>query len=269
MSFDKNKSNRIDAALANEPPGLWPFLVAGYPNLEITAAMLRTLNGLSIRGVELGIPFSDPIADGPVIQHAFSEALDNGVTLSKIFEMVSAARSEIDYPLLAMVSASIIYRVGIESFVQRSRDAGFDGLIVPDISLEEAPTLAEAVQRAELRLSMLVAPTTPNDRQARIADLASGFLYFVSIQGTTGARNELPGELENQVQALKASTDLPVLIGFGISRPEHVKEVCRYADGAIVGSAIVRMMSNSANDGKANDFLIEEVTDFIDRLATG
>ena len=269
MSASNSGTNRIDSALSNASTGLWPFIAAGYPCLEITEALLKAMNGLPIRGVELGIPFYDPIADGPVIQHVFSKALDGGITLSRIFEMVSKVRSEIDYPLLAMVSASIVYRVEIEPFVKKAGDAGFDGFIVPDISLEEAPTLAKSVGEQALRLSMLVAPTTPADRQERIAAVASGFLYYVSIQGTTGARNALPADLESQVRALKASTSLPVLIGFGISRSEHVKEVCRYADGAIVGSAIVRKISDSVKEGKSNDALVEDVTGFIHQLATG
>ena len=264
---DPTVNNRIDIALADQPPGLWPFLAAGYPDLATTAALLKALDALPIRGVELGIPFSDPIADGPVIQRAFSEALSGGLKLRDVFEMVSALRGEIRYPLLAMVSASIVYRVGIETFVNNASAAGFDGLIVPDISLEEAPRLAEAAGGAGLRLSMLIAPTTPAERRERIADVSSGFLYYVSVQGTTGARESLPADLKTNVCELKDATDSPVLVGFGIGNPSQVREVCGYADGAIVGSAIVRRITELCEQGKPGPALVAEVTAFIGELA--
>ncbi|MFQ5411812.1 MAG: tryptophan synthase subunit alpha [Phycisphaerae bacterium] len=262
-----NGIDRIATALTDHSPGLWPFIAAGHPNLDTTADLLRALNDLPIRGVELGIPFSDPIADGPVIQKAFTEALAGGITLGGTFDMVSAARGEIDYPLLAMVSASIVYRVGVESFVQNAAAAGFDGLIVPDLSLEEAPRLATSAAKAGMALSMLIAPTTPDDRQRRIADLASGFLYYVSVQGTTGTRDRLPPDLKQNVVSLKRATALPVLVGFGISRASQVSEVCAYADGAIVGSAIVRKMGNLSEAAESKSNISRDVSAFIDALS--
>jgi len=264
---DSTTKNRIDIALADQPPGLWPFLAAGYPDLETTAAMLKALDELPIRGVELGIPFSDPIADGPVIQRAFSEALAAGLKLREVFEMVSALRGAIRYPLLAMVSASIVYRVGIETFVKKASEAGFDGLIVPDISLEEAPRLTEAAAGAGLRLSMLIAPTTPAERRERIAEVSSGFLYYVSVQGTTGARASLPADLKTNVCELKDATSSPVLVGFGIGNASQVREVCGYADGAIAGSAIVRKITELYEQGKTGSALVSEVTACIRALA--
>ncbi|HKQ47141.1 MAG TPA: tryptophan synthase subunit alpha [Phycisphaerae bacterium] len=266
MGIDPS-TNRIDTAFANRPPGLWPFIAAGYPNLEITAALLQRLNTLPIRGVELGIPFSDPIADGPVIQQAFTRALASGIKVQDVFEMVASVRAQIAYPLLAMVSASIVYRRGVEVFAAEAHMAGFDGLIVPDISLEEAPALALAAAKENLRLSMLVAPTTPPERRRRIAQAATGFLYYVSVQGTTGERAALPAALADEVRSLKAESSLPVLVGFGISRPDHVREVCRFADGAIVGSAIVHRMATSAQPiGRTAD-LIDDVARFVGDLA--
>ena len=267
MPSDSTTNNRIDTALADQPPGLWPFLAAGYPDLATTAALLKALDKLPIRGVELGIPFSDPIADGPVIQRAFSEALAAGLKLQEVFEMVSKLRGAIRYPLLAMVSASIVYRVGIETFVKHSSDAGFDGLIVPDISLEEAPRLTEAAAGAGLRLSMLIAPTTPAKRRERIADVSSGFLYYVSVQGTTGARAKLPADLKTNVCNLKDATGAPVLVGFGIGNSSQVREVCGYADGAIAGSAIVRRITELHEQGKPATALVAEVAAFIRDLA--
>ncbi len=260
-------AHRIDAAFADAPPGLWPFLPAGYPSLEVTTGLLRAMNDLPIRGVELGFPFSDPIADGPVIQHAFSEALVGGLRVARVFDAVAEARPGIRYPLLAMVSASIVYRLGLHAFVERARAAGFDGLIVPDLSLEEAPGLSEAARGADLRLSLLVAPTTPPDRRRRIAAAASGFLYYVSVQGTTGSRDRLPAELESQVRALKTESRLPILVGFGISRPEQVRAVCGYADGAIVGSAIVRAIEASIARSNSRADLVASTAGFIRELA--
>lgn len=264
---NKPPGNRIDTAFASRSPGLWPFFAAGYPSLEATAALLQRLNSLPIRGVELGIPFSDPIADGPVIQHAFTQALASGVKVRDVFEMVASVRAQIVYPLLAMVSASIVYRRGVEAFAAEASTAGFDGLIVPDISLEEAPTLAAAAAKENLRLSMLVAPTTPPERRRQIAQVASGFLYYVSVQGTTGERAVLPGALADEVRALKSETSLSVLVGFGISRPDQVREVCRFADGAIVGSAIVHRMADVVQSGRRASEVLDATLQFVGNLA--
>ncbi|HVP12879.1 MAG TPA: tryptophan synthase subunit alpha [Phycisphaerae bacterium] len=259
--------SRIDAALTTKPPGLWPFLAAGYPSLDATAAMLRALAALPIRGVELGFPFSDSIADGPVIQHAFGQALAGGVHVNAIFEMVTKARREIDYPLLAMVSASIVYRMGVEAFISRTATAGFDGLIVPDLSLEEAPAIAKVVAQAGLRLSMLIAPTTPPDRERQIADVASGFLYYVSVQGTTGERQALPADLPDHVGRIRKATGLPVLVGFGIGTPRQVQDVCAYSSGAIVGSAIVRRIKTDLDARRGTEQIVRAAVQFIAELA--
>jgi len=252
--------------LADEAPGLWPFLAAGYPSIDTTAALLRGFSKLPIRGVELGFPFSDPIADGPVIQRAFSNVLAEGLRVSEVFDMVASVRRDVGFPLVAMASASIVYRIGVGQFVDRARSAGFDGLIVPDISLEEAPDLSECADAAGLRLSMLIAPTTPLDREKRIAQVASGFLYYVSVQGTTGERHKLPSDLNDHVAELREGTGLPVLVGFGISRPEHVRTVCGFADGAIVGSAIVHKISNLVDAGGGKEAIVEDVMRFVAEL---
>ena len=261
-------SNRIDAILSRSPPGLWPFLAAGDPDLATTEALLTRLANVPIRGVELGFPFSDPVADGPVIQAAFHRALEAGLRVAQIFDMVKRIRGVFPHAILAMVSASIVYRIGPDDFVARAAEAGFDGLIVPDLSLEEAPALAGAVRSAGLRLGMLVAPTTPPDRRRKIADAASGFIYYVSIQGTTGQRDRLAADLAAQVQQVKTETKLPVLVGFGLSRPEHVRDVCQLADGAIVGSAIVQRIDELARSGKSRSELVESAAKFIESLVT-
>ncbi|MEK6643630.1 MAG: tryptophan synthase subunit alpha [Planctomycetota bacterium] len=261
--------NRIDAALRGSPPGLWPFLAAGYPDIATTCELLRAMAELPIRGVELGFPFSDPIADGPVIQAAFTHALTAGLRVDDIFDMVrTARRNGVAYPIVAMVSASIVYRRGVDLFVTRAAESGFDGLIVPDLSLEEAPTLSKACDKAHLRLCMLIAPTTPADRRRRIADAASGFLYYVSVQGVTGQRDALPVDLSAQVRQIKTTTGRPVLVGFGISQPAHVREVCSYADGAIVGSAIVRRMAEAHSTGVSRQELLRGTVDQVRSLTS-
>jgi tryptophan synthase alpha chain len=261
--------NRIDIALRGSPPGLWPFLAAGFPDIATTSELLRALTKLPIRGLELGFPFSDPIADGPVIQAAFTHALTAGLRVDDIFDMVKTARQEgVAYPIVAMVSASIVYRRGVERFVVRAAMSGFDGLIVPDLSLEEAPALFTACERLQLRLCMLVAPTTPEDRRRRIANAAGGFLYYISVQGVTGQRDALPADLSSQVRQLKTATGRPVLVGFGISLPAHVHEVCSFADGAIVGSAIVRGMAEAMKAGVFGPSLVQGTLDQVRSLTS-
>lgn len=255
-------------ALRDSPPGLWPFLPAGYPDISFTGALLRGLAKLPIRGVELGFPFSDPIADGPVIQAAFTAALEKGLRVNQVFDAVRSARGDgVAYPIVAMVSASIVYRLGAETFVASAEEAGFDGLIIPDLSLEEAPKLATACGKADLRLCMLTAPTTPADRLRRIAEISSGFLYYVSVQGVTGQRDTLPVDLEAHVRQIKAESGLPTLVGFGISQPEHVKTVCGFADGAIVGSAIVRRMTEILGTRETSQDALARALDFVGSLS--
>ncbi len=261
------RASRIDRSLADLPPGLWPFLPAGYPDLAATEALIRRCAELPIRGLELGFPFSDPIADGPVIQHAFTRSLDAGLRVESIFQMVHRLRSTVSVPLIVMASASIIYRIGLDAFVTRTADCGLDGLIVPDLSLEEAPRLSELTARSGLGLCMLVAPTTPDDRQARIAQVARGFLYYVSVQGTTGARDRLPTDLADHVARLRAETRLPVLVGFGISSRQQVQEVCRFADGAIVGSAVVQRITELVDSRAEPRRLVDETARLVQSLA--
>lgn len=266
-ALSTNPVNRIDATLAAQPSGLWPFIPAGYPSVAFTASLLRGLESLPIRGVEIGFPFSDPIADGPVIQEAFTHSLAAGTRVDDIFALIASVRRDVSYPILGMVSASIIYRIGADEFIARAAAAGIDGLIIPDISLEEAPAIVERVHAAGLRVAMLVAPTTPPDRQDRIARLAGGFLYYVSVQGTTGARGKLPPDLRGHLEDIRQRTQRPVLVGFGIGTADQVREVCTFADGAIVGSAIVARISQLVTKGCNEEQLLAECMLFVAELA--
>ncbi len=223
-----------------------PFITAADPNLGFTRQVLRKLDQLGCSMAEVGIPYSDPIADGPVIQASYTRALGTKVKLHDIFGQIALERPNISMPMVSMVSYAIIHRQGPERFVDDAMAAGFAGAIVPDLLVEESASLASICKAKQFNLIQLVTPTTPRERALRIAELSSGFLYFVSVTGITGERNELPPDLVDRVSWLRERTPLPICIGFGISRPEHVRLLAPVSDGLIVGSAIVRLMEQAA-----------------------
>ncbi len=220
-----------------------PFVTAGDPDLDFTAAVLRELASRGSNLCEVGIPYSDPIADGPVIQASYTRVLDRGLRLKQILDVLGQTAPELSMPVVTMVSYSIVYRYGLERYVAAAKAAGAAGAIVPDLLVEEADEFAEICRREDFSLIMLVTPTTPRERALRIAATSTGFLYYVSVTGITGERTDLPPELLENVNWLKQQTDLPICIGFGISQPEHVKLLAPVADGLIVGSAIVRRIA--------------------------
>jgi tryptophan synthase alpha chain len=222
--------------------GLLPFIPAGYPDLAATAALLPALERAGASAIEVGIPFSDPIADGPVIQEAFTAALAKGLKLKDVLKTVREARAAVSIPLVSMVSFSIVFRYGPERYFADAKAAGFDGLILPDLPPPEAEGICQKVRAAGLDTILLVAPTTTPQRRKEIARLCSGFIYYLSVSGITGERQKLPEDLANQLRQLRAASEMPVCVGFGISRPEHVRQLNGLADGAIVGSAIVRRL---------------------------
>ena len=240
------------AALAKDGrKALAPFVTAGDPDLETTLAVLEALDRAGAAVCELGVPYSDPIADGPVIQASYTRALAAGFTLEKFFAMVRKATGRVKMPILAMVSYSIIYRRGIDRFVDDAAAAGLVGLVVPDLPLEESDVLDATCKGANLALVRLVTPTTPPERAAEIARRSTGFLYCVSVAGVTGARTDLPAGLVERVTWLRTKTDVPVLVGFGVSTPEQVKLLSSVADGTIVGSALVRRVGELSSQGTA------------------
>lgn len=230
---------------------LMPFIPAGYPDLETTAALLPALEEAGASIIEIGIPFSDPIADGPIIQEAFTETLKSKLELADIFKTIATAREKVSIPLVAMVSYSIVFRYGLARFLTNAKMAGFDGLIIPDLPPPEAQKVCGQIRSAGLDTVLLIAPTTAPERRAEIASLCSGFVYYLSVAGITGERQQLPADLRDNVTQLKAASNRPVCVGFGISKPEHVKQLSEVADGAIVGSAVVRRMKEHINEGPA------------------
>lgn len=230
---------------------LMPFISAGYPDLATTEATLPALEAAGASLIEIGFPFSDPIADGPVIQESYTVALSKKLKIADVFEAVARARSRVSMPLVSMVSYSIVYRYGVDRFVATAKQAGFDGLILPDLPPPEAQNICDRVRAGGLDTILLVAPTTSPQRRSEIARLSSGFIYYLSVSGITGERDRLPADLADNVRQLKGLTDRPICVGFGISKPEHVAQLRGVADGAIVGSALVKRMKGRLNDGPA------------------
>lgn len=228
---------------------LMPFVPAGYPDLETTTACILALQAAGASLIEVGFPFSDPIADGPTIQEAFTYALGRGVRIAQVIEKVKSIRDRVTTPLVAMLSYSIVYRYSLERFVRELRDAGFAGLILPDLPPPEAQNVCDEIRAGGLDTVLMIAPTTSRERRLEIARLCSGFVYYLSVAGITGERDQLPADLAANVRELKSNTDVPVCIGFGIHRAAQVAQLRGIADGAIVGTAFVRRMREHVNDG--------------------
>lgn len=268
--------NRIDALFAKLRAegrrALMPFVTAGDPDLGTTAALIGDL--LRNRGadlIEIGVPYSDPIADGPVISASYTRALQKGIKLADILTTISRIRAEgqgtvvEQAPLVTMISYAIIFRHGVERYLDEAAAAGVDGLIVPDLPVEESAELRAKMDTRNLRLIQLVTPTTPRERAVEIARNTTGFLYYVSVAGITGERRELPPELVDNVAWLRTQTDLPICIGFGISGPDQVKQLAPVADGLIVGSALVRRLVDA--DTKPQAQVLDEIGQYIGELA--
>ena len=228
-----------------------PFLTAGDPDLDASVYLARELAKRGANLIEIGFPYSDPIADGSVIQASYTRALEKGVLVDDIFRAVrrladDPALKSRRIPMVAMVSYSLVYHRGPARFLQQARAAGLSGAIVPDLPVEESEELAALAAADDFKLIQLVTPTTPRERAVRIAKASTGFLYCVSVTGITGERSSLPPELPAQLIWLRQETDLPLCVGFGISRAEHVQMLRPLADGVIVGSAIVRRLEQGA-----------------------
>ncbi|MEE3333569.1 MAG: tryptophan synthase subunit alpha [Ruminococcus sp.] len=224
-----------------------PFITCGDPNLETTAKAVRAMaqNGADL--IELGIPFSDPTAEGPVIQAANIRALNGGVDTEKIFDLVRDLRTDVTVPMVFMTYANVVFSYGTDKFISICREIGIDGLILPDIPFEEKEEFTAICRRYDVDLISLIAPTSEN-RIGMIAREAEGFIYLVSSLGVTGERNEITTDLGSIVKVIRESTDIPCAIGFGISTPEQANQMAAIADGAIVGSAIVRLLEQYGKD---------------------
>jgi len=241
---------------------LIPYFTAGDPSLAMTRQLVVEAAKRGADIIELGIPFSDPLADGPVIQRATQRALRSGVTLPRVLELVREMRGEVAVPLVFLSYYNPILAFGLKAFCRAAVEAGVDGVIVADLPPEEAGPLSAEARPAGLELIHLVAPTSTPDRMRKIAKATGGFIYMVSLTGVTGARAELPPDLAQRLRVLRGITTKPVCVGFGISTPEQTALVGRFADGVIVASAIVRLAEEHAG---APD-LVSRVGDFIAAL---
>lgn len=244
---------------------LAPFVTAGDPDAATSVAVIEAADRAGASLCELGVPYSDPIADGPVIQASYTRALGAGVTLDGVFDVAREAAARVRMPVLAMGSYALIFRRGIGRFVADARAAGLAGLVVPDLPLEEADELDLACREAGLALVRLVTPTTPPARAEAIARASTGFLYCVSVAGVTGARTALPDGLRERVAWLATKTSVPIVVGFGIAAPEQVRAVAEVADGVIVGSALVRRIAAAAAGPR--EALLDDVGRFVGELA--
>lgn len=259
-----NRIDRIFKDLSQQgAKALMPFITAGDGGVDKLPAVIPALERGGASICEIGIAFSDPIADGPVIQASMTRALDAGVTVEQVFDAVREARPNTEMGLVAMVSYSIVYRIGLERFIGDAKDAGFDGFIFPDLPLEESQNARDATADAGLILSMLIAPTTPIERAQQIAAASTGFAYVVSRRGITGESSSLPPDLPDRLTKLREVTDAPMAVGFGISTTEQVRDVVSVADAAIVGSAMVRRLHDGTGDPAA------EAEQFTRELAAG
>ena len=263
------KDNRLVRAFAElrgaGHKALLPFVTAGYPDLATTADLLKDFESRGTRICEIGVPFTDPIADGPTIQASYTDALAAGVTSDEIFDMVKSYRAGGGrMALAAMVSYSIVHRHDAKKYLGEAAEAGFDAVIVPDLPLGEAGAVAPLAASHGLCNVMLIAPTTPPRRRVEIAENSRGFIYCISVAGITGERDRLPDAVIAAVAELRKHTGTPVCVGFGISNPEMVARVCEVADGAIVGSAIIHRITDAKD--LPRDQLVQRVGEFVREL---
>lgn len=255
--------SRIDDAFARmraeHRTGLVTYVTAGDPDLATTAAILERLDAAGADVLEVGVPFSDPLADGPVIQRATERALAAGATLDGVLAMVAEVRPKVAAPIVIFSYANPILRMGLDRFAAQAQAAGVDGVLTLDVPPEEAGTLHATFTAAGIDTIFLLSPTTTTERIRRAATLGSGFLYGISRLGVTGARTEVADSAESLAARVRQETDRPLALGFGVSRPEHVRSIGRWADAAVVGSALVQAI---ADHGQAPG-LLDEVERYV------
>ena len=252
MQITKNESlSKVDEKFCdlknNKKLALMPFIMAGDPNIEITSKILLRLQENGADLIELGIPYSDPLADGPVIQVSASRALKSGTSPRKVIKLLESLKGKLNIPIILFSYLNPLLCFGFEKFCEMASNAGVSGLIVPDLPLEEAYKFSKIVSNHSMDLILLVAPTTPFERMKQISNHTKGFTYLVSVTGVPGERNKMENRVENLIAKLKDVNSNPIAVGFGISTPEHVNKVREWgADGVIIGSAFVKRISSSS-----------------------
>lgn len=253
--------NRIDAIFGqlkeDKRCALMPYLMAGYPDIEASLELLVAVGDAGADLIEFGIPYSDPLADGPTIQAAAEAALGNNVNTSIVFDLVRRARERTETPIVLMTYYNTIYRYGLDRFAHDAFECGADGVITPDLPPEEAGPWKEAASKHSIATVMLVAPTSTDERVMKVTDASQGFVYCVSLTGVTGARTSLPANLTDFIKRVRGITEKPLAVGFGISEPEQAKYISEVADGVIIGSALVNLI------GQSKDKFVEAATAYI------
>ncbi|MFC1631970.1 tryptophan synthase subunit alpha [Candidatus Omnitrophota bacterium] len=238
------------------------FITCGDPNLTTTARLAQELDRLGVDILELGVPFSDPLADGPTIQAASQRALKNKVNLKSVLRLVKQLRQKTALPIVLLTYFNVVFHFGLEAFVQQAKRAGVDGVVIPDLPVEEAGQLSQISRREKFANIFLLAPTSDLKRIKKICASSTGFIYYVSLTGTTGARQALPKELINQVRRVKRNTAKPVCVGFGVSSVQQAKDIARVADGVIVGSAFIKIIAKNLGSKE----LVPRIVSFAKRL---
>ncbi len=251
----------IKAAFNKHGKAFIPFITCGDPNVETTKELVFALERAGADIIELGIPFSDPTAEGPVIQGANLRALEGGITTDAVFDMVTEIRDKVSIPLVFMTYGNIVYHYGVERFCKRAQETGIDGLILPDTPFEEKNEFALACKAHDIAYISLIAPTS-EDRIAMIAREAQGFVYCVSSLGVTGTRTSITTDITSMVEQVRTHTDVPVAVGFGISSPDTAAAMAAKSDGAIVGSALVKLIAEHGINAP------KHVEEFATELAT-
>jgi tryptophan synthase alpha chain len=249
--------NPIDAMFrelrAAKRAAFMPFVTAGDPDLAFTRELLPAVADAGADVIEVGFPFSDPIADGPVIQASYTRALEKHLKLADLFAALKDVTNRPGWktPLVAMASYSLVFKKGPAAFIDAAQAAGLSGMVVPDLPVEEAEDLSKLAADRDFKLILLVTPTTSPERAEKVVTACGGFVYVVSVVGITGQRDQLPAGLRELLARLRQMTELPLCVGFGVSKPEHVRELKQIADGVIVGSALVKKLDRAADDRDA------------------
>lgn len=255
---------RFAALRARGERALIPFVTAGDPDLATTQALVLAAAQAGADLIEIGVPFSDPLAEGPTVQRASERALRSGASLRRVLELVKTLRPQLDVPLVLMGYLNPILAMGERQFAEAAREVGVDGVIVVDLPPDEDEPLYPELAAAGIDAILLAAPTTQPARLARLAQQTRGFLYYVSLTGVTGARSELARGVEEAVRSVRSLSDVPVCVGFGVSTPEHARDIARFADGVVVGSALIDAIQRAGSGPAA----IDAAASFVKRLKT-
>jgi tryptophan synthase alpha chain len=248
--MNRNISQAFHQAQARGEAAFIPFMTAGFPDRITFLDILQALNQAGADLIEVGLPFSDPLADGPVIQKSSQMALENGITPAQVLDLIAEARPKLTCPMVVMTYYNPVLRMGLDNFASRAAAAGVSGLIIPDLPPEEADPWLEVAAKRDLDTIFMVAPTTPPDRRRMIAELSRGFLYYVSLTGVTGSGFAVTDQLVTEIRELKQISTAPVAVGFGVSGPAEAKPLAAAADGVIVGSALIRQVLSETDPGR-------------------